>query len=158
MIVEPDKYVSSFVDAGADGITVHAEATVHLHRLVYQIRDLGVRAGVAINPATPLSAVEEIVDDINLLLVMGVNPGFGGQSFIASTVGKTARARSLLDRSESAADLQVDGGIHTANIAQVARAGATVFVTGSAVFNDTSSVSDSVARLRRALVDGEGSQ
>jgi ribulose-phosphate 3-epimerase len=157
MIVEPEKYVAAFAEAGANNITVHAEASVHLHRLIYQIRDLGTRAGVAINPATPLSAVEEIINDINVLLVMSVNPGFGGQSFIPSALSKIRRARSLLDRSKSSADLEVDGGINAENIAEAARAGADVFVAGSSVYNKTRSVNESVALLRGALLAGEAS-
>jgi ribulose-phosphate 3-epimerase len=157
MIVEPEKYVSAFAEAGANSITVHAEASYHLHRLIYQIRDQGSRAGLAINPATPLTAVEEIVGDLDLLLVMSVNPGFGGQSFIPATLNKIMRARSLLDRAGAGADLQVDGGINANNIADAARAGATVFVAGSSVYNKTRSVSDSVSILRRAIEDGETS-
>jgi ribulose-phosphate 3-epimerase len=151
MIVEPDRYVGAFADAGATSITVHAETCIHLHRQIRQIRDLGVRAGVALNPATPLSAVEEVIGDIDLLLVMSVNPGFGGQSFIEHSIDKVRRARHMLTEAGSTASLQVDGGIVAANIASVARAGADVFVTGSSVFNRERSVKESIALLRSAL-------
>jgi ribulose-phosphate 3-epimerase len=151
MIVEPDRYVGAFADAGATSITVHAEACIHVHRQLRQIRDLGVRAGLAVNPATPLSAVEEVIDDMDLLLVMSVNPGFGGQSFIAHSIDKVRRARQMLTDAGSTASLQVDGGIVAENIASVARAGADVFVTGSSVFNRDRSVKESIALLRNAL-------
>ncbi len=151
MIVEPDRYVPAFVDAGATGITVHAEACVHLHRQLRQIRELGARAAVALNPATPLVAVEEVVQEIDMLLIMSVNPGFGGQSFISHSIDKVRRARKMLDDARSPADLQVDGGIGAENIAMVARAGADVFVTGSSVFNQAKTVRESIGLLREAL-------
>jgi ribulose-phosphate 3-epimerase len=151
MIVDPDRYVPAFIEAGANSVTVQAEACVHLHRQIHQIRDLGARAGVALNPATPLSAVEEVAADMDMLLVMTVNPGFGGQSFISHSLDKVRRARSMLTRLGSSAHLQVDGGIAADNIATVARAGADVFVTGSSVFNEKHPVAESIALLRRAL-------
>jgi len=151
MIVSPDRYVQAFVEAGATSVTVHQEVCWHLHRQIAQLKELGLRASVAINPATPLSAVEEVLPDLDMLLVMSVNPGFGGQSFIPRTVEKVRRARALLDACESTADLQVDGGVGTANIARLAAAGATSFVTGSAVYNRTQSVRDAVQALRNAL-------
>jgi ribulose-phosphate 3-epimerase len=154
MIVEPEHFVPAFVEAGATSITVQAEACVHLHRQIHQIRDLGANAGVALNPATPLAVIEEVAADIDLLLIMTVNPGFGGQSFIPNSLDKVRRARALLTRAGSKARLQVDGGIGAANIAAVARAGADVFVTGSSVFNEKRSVADSIGLLRRALLDG----
>jgi ribulose-phosphate 3-epimerase len=156
MIVEPDRYVPAFVEAGATIITVHQEACPHLHRQIYQIRDLGAKAGVALNPATPVSTVEEIASDIDLLLVMTVNPGFGGQSFIQRSYEKIRHARTLLRTAGSAAHLQVDGGISADNIASVAEAGADVFVTGSSVFNKKRTAKESVQLLRTALVDGAG--
>ncbi len=154
MIVEPERYVPAFVKAGATSITVQAEACVHLHRQIHQIRDIGAQAGVALNPGTPLAAIEEVAADIDLLLIMTVNPGFGGQSFIMHSLDKVRRACDLLARSGSKARLQVDGGITADNIAAVARAGANVFVTGSSVFNDKQSVADSIAHLRAALRRG----
>ena len=151
MIVSPDRYVQSFAEAGATSITVHQEVCWHLHRQIAQIKELGLRASVAINPATPLSAVEEVLPDLDMLLVMSVNPGFGGQSFIPRTIEKVRRARSLLDAHAANAELQVDGGVGTGNIACLAAAGATSFVTGSAVYNRTQSVRDAVRALRDAL-------
>lgn len=133
MIVEPEKYIDAFIDAGADIVTVHAEACIHLHRTLEAIRGRGVRAGVALNPATPLSAVEEIVGDIDLLLVMSVNPGFGGQGFIPSALGKIARAADLVAGRHI--EIEVDGGIKAENAGEVKRAGATILVAGSAVFH-----------------------
>ncbi len=154
MIVEPEHFVPAFVDAGATSITVQAEACLHLHRQLHQIRDRGARAGVALNPATPLSAVEEVTADMDLLLVMTVNPGFGGQSFIPHSLDKVRRARDMLARLGSAASLQVDGGIDAGNIGTVAHAGADVFVTGSSVFNQKHTVAESIALLRQALKNG----
>lgn len=151
MIVSPDRYVQTFAEAGATSITVHQEVCWHLHRQIAQIKELGLRAAVAINPATPLSAVEEVLPDLDMLLVMSVNPGFGGQSFIPRTIEKVRRARSLLDAHGTNVDLQVDGGVGTGNIARLVAAGATSFVTGSAVYNRTQSVRDSVRALRNAL-------
>ncbi len=134
MIEEPDRYLEAFVSAGADIVTVHAEACVHLHRTVQRIRELGARAGVAINPATPVDALEEVLPYVDLVLVMSVNPGFGGQSYIPTSTDKLARARSMLDRIGSNAELQVDGGVDAARAPVVANAGASVAVAGSAVF------------------------
>jgi ribulose-phosphate 3-epimerase len=134
MIEEPIRFLREFVDAGASIMTVHAEAVRHLHATIAAIQDAGVKAGVALNPATPLSAVEELVDRLDLLLVMTVNPGFGGQHLIPETVGKIARARALLDAREARAELEVDGGVKADNIADVVRAGARVVVAGSAIF------------------------
>ncbi len=134
MVVEPEKYFDDFVKAGASGLTIHAEATPHLHRQLTRIRELGCRAGVALNPATPLDAVSEVVPEIDLLLVMTVNPGFGGQSFIEYSVDKVRRARLMLDQAESDAALEVDGGIGRDTIERVWRAGADTFVAGNAIF------------------------
>lgn len=151
MIEHPDRYVRAFAEAGATSITVHQEVCPHLQRQIYQIKELGVRAGVALNPSTPLVTVEDVLADIDLLLVMCVNPGFGGQVFIPHTIDKLLRARALLDAHGAVAELEVDGGVHVANIAEVARAGANVFVTGSAVYNKEQSVAEAIAALRRAL-------
>jgi ribulose-phosphate 3-epimerase len=151
MIVEPDRYVEAFAEAGATNITVHQEACVHLHRQIHQIKQLGVRAGVALNPATPLVAVEEIIKDLDLLLIMSVNPGFGGQHFIPAALDKVRRACLLRDAESAAAEIEVDGGVSAANIASLADAGADVFVAGSAIYNPEVSVAEAVAALRQAI-------
>ena len=134
MIDDPDKYIQSFADAGSDIITVHAEATVHLHRTVHLIRTLGAKAGVALNPATPLANVEQVIGDIDLLLIMTVNPGFGGQKFIESMLPKIRDARDMIDRVSPDVLLEVDGGITLQNIATVKEAGIDIFVAGSSIF------------------------
>jgi ribulose-phosphate 3-epimerase len=135
MVVEPENYFETFAAAGASGLTIHAEVAPHLQRQLTRIRELGCRAGVALNPSTPLSAIEDVVADMDLLLVMSVNPGFGGQKFIPRSLDKIARARRLLDEARSEASLEVDGGINRETIAAVRRAGADVFVAGNAVFS-----------------------
>ena len=135
MVVEPERYFDDFAAAGATGMTIHAEVAPHLNRQLARIRELGCSAGVAINPSTSLSAVEEVLRDIDLLLVMSVNPGFGGQAFIEGSVEKVARARNMLDAARSGAALQVDGGINRDTIGAVWRAGADTFVAGHAVFS-----------------------
>jgi ribulose-phosphate 3-epimerase len=135
MVVEPERYFDDFAAAGASGMTIHAEVSPHLNRQLARIRELGCWAGVAINPSTPLTAVEEVLRDLDLLLVMSVNPGFGGQAFIEASVDKVARARLLLDAATSGAALQVDGGINRDTIGAVWRAGADTFVAGHAVFS-----------------------
>ena len=134
MVVEPERYFDDFVAAGASGLTIHAEVSPHLHRQLVRIRELGATAGVALNPSTPLSAVEDVLDELDLLLVMSVNPGFGGQTFIAHSLDKIARARHMLDAARSRAVLEVDGGINRQTIVECWRAGADTFVAGNAVF------------------------
>jgi ribulose-phosphate 3-epimerase len=134
MVVEPENFFADFVAAGADGLTIHAEAAPHLNRQINHIRELGCRAGVALNPGTPVNALSEVVDDLDLLLVMSVNPGFGGQKFIPSSIDKIRRARQLLDAAGSSAVLEVDGGISRDTIHDVWAAGADTFVAGNAVF------------------------
>lgn len=134
MIENPDLYIPGFVEAGADIITVHQEAVPHLHRTVQMIRGLGKRAGVSINPATPASTLDVVLEEIDLVLVMSVNPGFGGQSFIPSCLPKIEALRREIDRRGLQIELEVDGGVKTDNIGRIARAGADVFVAGSAVF------------------------
>jgi ribulose-phosphate 3-epimerase len=134
MICDPDRYVADFAAAGADIIVVHAEASIHLHRTVQLIRSLGKRAGVSLNPATPLSCLDYILNDLDLVLLMTVNPGFGGQSFIEATIPKIQALRAMLDRRGCEAELEVDGGVKVENIARISHAGADVFVAGSAVF------------------------
>jgi ribulose-phosphate 3-epimerase len=151
MIEEPVRFLREFVDAGASIMTVHVEAVRHLHATVAAIQDAGVRAGVALNPATPLSAIDEIVDRLDLLLVMTVNPGFGGQRLIPETLGKIARARALLDSRKARAELEVDGGIKADNIADVVRAGARVVVAGSAIFVGGDGIHANTAALRARM-------
>jgi len=134
MIENPDNYIPEFAAAGADIIVVHAEAGHHLHRTIQLIKSLGKKAGVSLNPATPLNVLEYVLDDLDLVLLMTVNPGFGGQSFIDACLPKIHALRAMLDRHGSEAELEVDGGVKTANIARIAHAGADVFVAGSAVF------------------------
>ena len=134
MVVEPENYFDTFARAGASNLTIHAEVAPHLNRQLARIRELGCGAGVALNPSTPLEAVREVAADLDVLLIMTVNPGFGGQSFIASSADKVRRARSLLSETKSLAALEVDGGINRDTITQVWRAGADTFVAGNAVF------------------------
>lgn len=134
MIENPEHYIDAFAKAGADGITVHAEATVHLHRLVALIRERGIRPGVSVNPATPLCLVEPILPDIDLLLVMTVNPGFGGQKFIAGMLPKIAQAREMIRRIAPEVLIEVDGGVNLQNIRAISDAGADVLVAGASVF------------------------
>ncbi|MGH7712753.1 MAG: ribulose-phosphate 3-epimerase [Gemmatimonadaceae bacterium] len=134
MVLEPETYFETFVGAGADVLTIHQEASPHLHRQLTRIRELGAKAGVALNPATPIEQVRDVTDAFDLLLVMSVNPGFGGQSFIPSSPEKIRRARALLDTAGSKAALEVDGGIGRDTIAQCWRAGADTFVAGQAIF------------------------
>jgi ribulose-phosphate 3-epimerase len=134
MVVEPERYFDDFAAAGATGLTIHAEVAPHLQRQLSRIRELGCAAGVALNPATPLSAVEEVLGDLDLLLVMSVNPGFSAQQYIGGSTDKVARARRMLDTARAPALLQVDGGINRDTIGDVWRAGADTFVAGNAVF------------------------
>lgn len=134
MIDDPDKYIGAFVSAGSDMITVHVEAATHLHRLVEVIKESGCKAGVSLNPATPLKQIEEILPYIDVLLVMTVNPGFGGQAFINGMVSKIEKARNLVDRLSPSTVIEVDGGITLQNIRSVSDAGADIFVAGASVF------------------------
>ncbi|MFZ5918774.1 MAG: ribulose-phosphate 3-epimerase [Chloroflexota bacterium] len=152
MIEQPERLIPDFARAGADCLTVHVETCPHLHRTVQQIKDLGIRAGVTLNPATPLGALEEILPDVDLVLVMAVNPGFGGQSYIPGSTARIARLRQMLDgRGLAQVELEVDGGIKAHNAAEVAAAGASVLVVGSAVFNRQASVAENMALLRAQL-------
>jgi ribulose-phosphate 3-epimerase len=151
MIERPENHIAQFAEAGAGIITVHVEVGQHLHRLIETIKGLGVRAGVALNPATPLSSVDEVLPLLDLVLVMTVNPGFGGQAFIGSMMDKIARLREMLDDRQAKAELEVDGGI-TANIAtKVAQAGAEVLVAGAAIFNSEQGAGKALHEMRRAL-------
>jgi len=151
MIVEPEKYVEDFRKAGADVITVHLEATVHVQRLLAHIRSLGAKAGLALNPSTPVALVEDVIDDLDLLLVMSVNPGFGGQSFLPVALRKVREARALIDARNPACELEVDGGIGRSNIAEVVAAGARVIVMGSSIFGCTDPAAE--VRAMRTLAE-----
>jgi ribulose-phosphate 3-epimerase len=154
MISDPMHYVTAFAEAGASGLTVHIEAQPHVHRILQQIRDLGVRPGITLNPGTPASAISEVLDDVDLVLVMTVNPGFGGQSFIEHTLNKIARVREMLDSAGSEADLEVDGGIDPQTTRQVVAAGATVLVAGTAIFRAQEGVTAAMEALREAAHRG----
>lgn len=149
MIENPDTYIPDFAAAGADIITVHQEAVPHLHRTVQLIHSFGKRAGVSLNPATPVDTLELILAEVDLVLLMTVNPGFGGQSFIPFTLEKIAHMRAMIERSCRSIELEVDGGVKAANIADIAKAGADVFVAGSAVFNGDD-YAHNLAELRKA--------
>lgn len=149
MITNADAYIGAFADAGADYLTVHVEACPHLHRTVQAIKERGVRAGVTLNPATSVSTLEEIAAAADLILVMSVNPGFGGQRFIPSIVDKIAKVRELLDRVHSPALLEVDGGIKVDNVGLVVEAGADVLVAGSAIFS-SSDYAHTIKAMREA--------
>lgn len=151
MIENPERYIEDFAQAGADIITVHQETCPHLHRTLQQIHNLGIRAGVSLNPSTPSSTLAEIITEVDLILVMSVNPGFGGQSYIPACTGKIEKLRSMLDVCGSSADLEVDGGVNVDNVCEVIGAGANAFVAGSAVFNDRHSVAENVQLLRKKI-------
>jgi len=144
MVVEPENYFDSFVKAGASVLTIHQEAAPHLHRQLHRIRELGCRAGASVNPSTPVESLRDVVADLDLLLVMTVNPGYGGQAFIEASVDRIARARRMLDAANSPAALEVDGGIGRETIARCWRAGADTFVAGNAIFSSA----DTAAEIR----------
>lgn len=152
MVANPGQMLEDFVHAGADILTVHVEACVHLNRVVQNIKELGAKAGVAINPATPLVMLEEILTEVDLVLLLSVNPGFGGQSYIPSSTRRIARLREMLDHlGKSAVELEVDGGINPDTAAEVASAGASILVAGSAIFNNQGSIGENIAALRRSI-------
>ena len=150
MIEAPDRYLQAFAEAGADILTVHVETCPHLNRTIQHIKDLGKRAGVALNPATPLGALEEILEDVDLVLIMTVNPGFGGQDFIPSTLGKIERMRRWLSERGLEVELEVDGGVKVDNIGEISRRGADVFVVGSGIFSFRDR-KESMRRLRMEI-------
>jgi len=150
MIEEPDRYLEDFTRAGADIVTVQVEACVHLHRTIQHIKELGVKAGVTLNPATSLTTLEEILPDVDLVLIMSVNPGFGGQGYIASSTAKIQQLRNMLDSIDSKAWLEVDGGIKPNNVHEVVSAGADVLVAGSAIFGGRNSVAENISAFRIA--------
>lgn len=148
MIENPDRYIPDFAKAGSDLITVHQEAVPHLHRTVQLIKSLGKKAGVSINPATPIATLDVILDDLDLVLLMSVNPGFGGQSFIPAILAKITALRRRIEERGLSVEIEVDGGVKADNIGQIAAAGADVFVAGSAVFS-TADYAQTIALLRR---------
>ena len=150
MIAEPERYIEEFANAGADVITVHAEATPHLQRVVARIRELGKKAGVSLNPATSLSAIEWVLTDVDMVLIMSVNPGFGGQAFLPSSLGKIELLRTQLTRAGLNVDIQVDGGIKAENVGEVVAAGANVIVSGSGIFG-TPDYRKTIERMRKNM-------
>jgi ribulose-phosphate 3-epimerase len=154
MITDPDRYLGDFAAAGADRLTVHVEATVHLHRTIQAIRELGLEAGVTLNPATPLEMLSEVLPEVDLVLIMSVNPGFSGQSYIPASTARISRARQMMEAVDSRAWLQVDGGIKPANAPLLAAAGADVLVAASAIFGGPDSIAQNVAAFRKALGQG----
>jgi ribulose-phosphate 3-epimerase len=152
MITDPDKYAEAFVEAGADMLSVHVEVLPHLHRTIAFIKSLGVKAGVVLNPSTPVVAIEEIAGDVDFVLVMSVNPGFGGQKFIPRSEHKVREVRALLDRAGNAAPIEIDGGIDLSNIARLVEVGVDIFVAGSAIFH-----APDPAAATRALKDAAAS-
>lgn len=151
MISNPSQYVSAFVDAGADYLTVHAEATNHLHRLLQQVRESGVKVGLALNPLTPLTVLEAAIPYLDLALIMSVNPGFGGQEFIGGSLGRIEAARRMRDRTNPNCLIEVDGGINLKTIRAAYDAGCDILVAGSAVYGGGVSVRENMAGLRAAL-------
>lgn len=152
MIVEPEKYVKAFKDAGADGLTVHIEVCPHLHRNLQQIRSLGMKACVALNPHSPVTLLKDIITEVDMVLIMSVNPGFGGQSFISNSIHKVRELKQLITLSGSSAKIEVDGGISLENADAVADAGADVLVAGSAVFH-SENPEETIRKLKQAGTD-----
>jgi len=154
MVEHPERYISEFVHAGADIITVHVEASPHLQSTIQLIKELGARAGVSLNPPTPIGAVEEFLHHVDLILVMSVNPGFGGQPFIPATLVRIAKMRQILDARGLSAELEVDGGINADNAPDIVKAGANVLVAGNSVFRAEDGISGAMQRLREAAAEG----
>jgi ribulose-phosphate 3-epimerase len=151
MIEEPERHIEAFARAGADILTVHPEASPHIHRVVEMIRRVGARPGVALNPGTPLSMIEDVLADVDLVLIMSVDPGFGGQEFIEEVLPKLRRLRRLLDDAGSAVEVEIDGGITAETAPRCVAAGARVLVAGTAVFNEKGSIAENMARLRKSV-------
>jgi ribulose-phosphate 3-epimerase len=152
MIADPDRYVDEFVRAGSDILTVHAEAVHHLHRSLQHIRKAGARPAVSLNPATPLNPIEYILEDVDMVLIMSVNPGFGGQAFIPNVLPKIERLRGMIDKRGLAVEIEVDGGIGPDNINRVSSAGADVFVAGSAIFKSPD-YAETIRKMRENMAD-----
>jgi len=151
MIAEPDRYLDAFAEAGSDSLLVHQEAGPNLHRTVQHIKALGKKAGVVINPATPAAMLEEILQDVDLVLVMTVNPGFGGQHFLHSTLAKIGRVRQMIEKVNAQIELEVDGGVDAETAPHAVQAGANVLVAGSAIFGDSRGVAAAMNRLRASV-------
>ncbi len=151
MIENPENYVKEFCNAGSDIITIHQEACTHINKTIQEIHDLGLKAGISINPSTPVNTLDEVLNDVDLVLVMSVNPGFGGQSYIPSCTKKIEKLRGIMDLCGSLADLQVDGGINVDTVGEIVDAGANAFVAGSAIFNNLTNVSENVKILREKI-------
>lgn len=152
MISEPDRYLEAFARAGADSLLVHYEGDYHLHRTIHAIKDLGKKAGVVINPATAAFVLEEILPDVDLVLVMTVNPGFGGQKFIHNTLAKIALVRKMIDAVKPGCDLEVDGGIDAETAPLAVKAGARVLVAGSSIFHDKKGIAAAMEQLRASSI------
>lgn len=155
MIEQPQRYFSEFVDAGADSLSIHVEACPHIHRNIQQIKALGTRAGVAINPGTPLAAIEPVLPDVDIVLMMTVNPGFGGQTFIDASYERLKAVRASLTTLGSQADVGVDGGVTFENAAQIANAGGNLLIAGSTVFSSDKPISDAVQALHTVVKGGD---
>ena len=151
MIDDPDRFIPDFVKAGADHIIIHSESSPHLHRVIHQVKEAGLQVGIAVNPSTPLAAVEELLSYVDIALVSTVNPGFAGQKLIPEALAKVSRLRSLLNRNGHKAEIQVDGGINAETAPAAVRAGATILVAGTAVFNKKESVEAGMKRLRESI-------
>ena len=155
MIEEPERYIDAFAAAGADALVVHPEAGSQLHRAIEQIRGHGIRVGVAINPGTPLSAIEEVLPEVDMALIMSVDPGFGGQEFIEDVLPKVRRLRRLLDERGLAVEVAIDGGITPETAPRCVEAGVRVLVAGTAIFNERASIAENMARLRESATQEE---
>lgn len=154
MISDADKYIDEFIDAGSDILAVHVEAVTHLHRTINYIKSRGVKAGVALNPSTPLSAIEPMLEYVDMVVVMSVNPGFGGQKFIDGTLGKIESLREMIDKSNYNIEIEVDGGVNVDNIGKISSAGADVFVAGSGVYG-TKDYADTISRMKESIKKAE---
>ncbi|HXC61499.1 MAG TPA: ribulose-phosphate 3-epimerase [Nitrospiria bacterium] len=150
MMTNPDEFIPEFIQAGSNYLTVHVETCPHLHRTIQSIKEKGVKAGVTLNPATPLCSIEEILPDVDLLLIMSVNPGFGGQSFIPRALEKLKRARKMIDDRGLKVELEVDGGVKPENMAALSKAGADIFVAGSAIFGNPD-YKTTIQKMRKAI-------
>lgn len=151
MIVEPERYLERFIAAGADIVTVHVETCPHLHGTLQTITSLGATAGVTLNPGTPLAAIEEVIPIVGQVLIMSVNPGFGGQSFVPTSIDRIRRVREMIDRRNPSCRLEVDGGVKASNLKRLVEAGADTFVVGSAIYSRDQPIADAVGALRSAL-------
>jgi ribulose-phosphate 3-epimerase len=152
MIVEPEKHIANFMDAGGDIINVHIEAATHIHRIVQEVHTRGKRAGVCLNPGTPVAAIEEVLPAVDQVMVMAVNPGWSGQAFIKSAIGKVTQVRQMIEEGRYRAEIEVDGGVKPGNARACVAAGTNVLVAASAVFNDEATITENIARLRAAAL------